>query len=384
MARGSGSEELRGVIVIDQFEELFTQSNAQPRDALFNLLTHLPPFRSTRTHIIATVRADYLPELFALPELYEIAKRGIDLRAMSVDELREATQQPLRATYPDKDKRFQPELVERLAQDAVENAAYLPLLQVTLEEIWRRGKLTLGAYTNLADAIKQRADKVLEFQDFAAAQPSQPRSPEEQAALLNLCLDLVDVSLDDEARRDVRRRRSKSELISSAPERVQLINALTQARLLSVSTAYGRHAHAEVNLIHETLLSNWDRLQQAIAERRHELRQRVRFEQQLKEWIGQDRADGYLLTGVHLAEARELANRSDVALCDDGAKDFVRFSIEREDAQRLLDLILQRKVAESWSPLKLTLSMRAVGNMIAPLIVPDQMQRSGSIKVRLG
>ena len=97
------------VIVIDQFEELFTQSAAQPRDTLFNLLTQLPPFRSTRTHIIATMRADYLPELFTLRELYDIAKRGIDLRAMSVDELRQAIQQPLRVTYPDKDKRFQAE-----------------------------------------------------------------------------------------------------------------------------------------------------------------------------------------------------------------------------------------------------------------------------------
>ena len=76
--------------------------------------------------------------------LYDIAKRGIDLRAMSVDELREAIQQPLRAAYPDKDKRFQAELVERLAHDAAEDAAYLPLLQVTLEEIWRKGTLTLG------------------------------------------------------------------------------------------------------------------------------------------------------------------------------------------------------------------------------------------------
>jgi len=46
------------VIVIDQFQELFTQSSAQPRDALFDLLTQLPPFRLTRTHIIATVRTD--------------------------------------------------------------------------------------------------------------------------------------------------------------------------------------------------------------------------------------------------------------------------------------------------------------------------------------
>ena len=321
------------VIVIDQFEELFTQAAAQPRDALFTLLTQLPPFRSTRTHIIATVRADYLPELFALPTLYDIAKRGIDLRAMSVDELREAIQQPLRATYPDKDKRFQAELIDRLATDAAEDAAYLPLLQVTLEEIWRKGALTLGTYTNLADAIKQRADKVLEFQDYDAAQPDRPRSPEEQAAILNLCLDLVDVSLDDEARRDVRRRRSKDELISGAPERSRLIDALTQARLLSVTAEGGEQPRVEVDLIHETLLSNWDRLRQAITERRHELRQRVRFEQQLKEWIGQNRSDDYLLSGVRLAEASELERHDDVALHSIEAKDFLHRSIDCEEAR---------------------------------------------------
>ncbi len=337
------------VIVIDQFEELFTQSNAQPRDALFSLLTHLPSFRSTHTHIIATVRADYLPELFALRELYDIAKRGIDLRAMSVDELREAIQQPPRATHPDKDKRFQAELVDRLARDAAEDAAYLPLLQVTLEETWRKGTLTLGVYTNLADAIKQRADKVLEYQDYDAAQPSQPRTPGEQAAILNLCLDLVDVSLDDEARRDVRRRRTKDELISGAPERARLIDTLTQARLLSVGTDSGESSRIEVDLIHETLLSNWDRLRQAIAERRHELRQRVRFEQQLKEWIGQNRSDDYLLSGVRLAEARDLERHDDIALHNANAKDFVRLSIERDEARRLKELKDARRRAVVFS-----------------------------------
>ena len=377
------------VIVIDQFEELFTQSNAQPRDALFALLTQLPPFRSTRTHIIATVRADYLPELFALPTLYDIAKRGIDLRAMSVDELREAIQQPLRATYPDKDKRFQAELVERLAQDAAEDAAYLPLLQVTLEEIWRKGTLTVGSYTNLADAIKQRADKVLAYQDYDAAQPNQPRSPEEQAAILNLCLDLVDVSLDDEARRDVRRRRSKDELISGAPERARLIDTLTQARLLSVGTESGEPTRVEVDLIHETLLSNWDRLRQAIAERRHELRQRVRFEQQLKEWIGQNRSDDYLLSGVRLAEARELERRDDIALHNADAKDFVRRSVEREEARRQKELDDAKRMAAAqgraatllrWVVIVLALGI--IGSLIGGVIAiqqRDEAQRQARI-----
>ena len=59
------------IIVIDQFEELFTQSAAQPRDALFKCLTNLPPFTLVRSHFIATLRADYLPQLFAIPSLFE-------------------------------------------------------------------------------------------------------------------------------------------------------------------------------------------------------------------------------------------------------------------------------------------------------------------------
>ncbi len=42
-----------------------------------------------------------------MPALYDIAKRGVDLRVMSVEELREAIRQPLRAAYPDNNKRLQ-------------------------------------------------------------------------------------------------------------------------------------------------------------------------------------------------------------------------------------------------------------------------------------
>jgi formylglycine-generating enzyme required for sulfatase activity len=360
------------VIVIDQFEELFTQSNAQPRGALFNLLTHLPPFRSAHTHIIATMRADYLPELFPLSELYGIAKRGVDLRAMSVDELREAIQQPLRATYPAQDKRFQPELVERLAHDSAEDAAYLPLLQVTLEGIWRKGTLALESYTNLADAIQQRADKVLAYQDYDAAQPDQTRTPEEQAAIMNLCVDLVDVSLDDEVRRDVRRRRSKDELIRSAPERAQLIDVLARARLFSVETEAADRTRFEVDIIHETLLSNWGSLQKVIQDRRDELRQRVRFEQQLKEWIGQGRPDGYLLSGVHLAEARDLERRDDIALRSADAQEYMRRSVESEDAlrQKELNEVKARERAERRSNLALRVLAIVLLLVIAGLLWP--------------
>ena len=187
---------------------------------------------------------------------------------------------------------------------------------------------------------------MLAYQDYDAAQPHQPRSAEEKSAILDLCLNLVDVSLDDEARRDVRRRRSKDELSQGVPEREDLIDVLTQARLLSVDTKDDEPARVDVDLIHETLLANWDHLRQAIAQRRHELRQRARFEQQLKEWVGQNRSDDYLLNGVRLAEARDLERQDDVALRNPAAKDFVQRSIEREEARHQKELDDARQLAE--------------------------------------
>ncbi|MBV7330348.1 hypothetical protein KFU94_19270 [Chloroflexi bacterium TSY] len=58
------------ILVIDQFEEIFSQSEPVQRKEIFSLLTSLPPFRDLRMHIIATMRADYLPDLFADESLY--------------------------------------------------------------------------------------------------------------------------------------------------------------------------------------------------------------------------------------------------------------------------------------------------------------------------
>lgn len=145
------------IIVLDQFEELFASDidHAQ-RDVFFAILTNLPPFMSLRTHLIVTMRADYLPELFAHDVLYDEAKRGIDLRAMTVNELKDAIQRPLQQHPDARDKRFEPALLDRLAADAAADAAYLPLLQVTLEKIWDDGALKLSAYHGLTDAIKER------------------------------------------------------------------------------------------------------------------------------------------------------------------------------------------------------------------------------------
>jgi ABC-type dipeptide/oligopeptide/nickel transport system ATPase component len=333
------------LLVIDQFEELFTQADPAQRDAFFAILAGLPPFAQLRMHLIATMRADYLPELFERRELYEIAKQGIDLRAMTPEELSATIQRPVQLLHPD--RRIEPALVEQLAADAAADAAYLPLLQVTLEDLWRRGSMTRAAYSTLTAAIRQRADEVFAYEDYDGAR-ARPRPAADQQAILAILLDLVEVSLDDDARRDVRRRRSAAELARGDERRLQLIDDLASARLLSKSLDTRGEAPVEmVDIIHETLIANWDRLRLAIAEQREALQQRVRFEQALGEWEERAHDNEYLLAGVWLAEAEALDRRGDVALQGDAAQALLKQSVAHREAarQRLLRISMIANIA---------------------------------------
>jgi formylglycine-generating enzyme required for sulfatase activity len=327
------SPEQVNLLVIDQFEELFTQSEPAGRDALFAILEHLPTLDIVRTQIIATIRSDYLPELFEHPALYDLAKQGIDLRAMSVGELRDAIQRPLQQAYPGAGKRFEPALLEKLARDAAGDAAYLPLLQVTLEDLWARGSLMLSAYGTLTDAIRQRAEVVYTYTDHANLR-SMLRTAPDQATILQIFLDLIEVSLDDEARRDVRRRRPYAELTQGRDERARLVDDLVDARLLSKSLEiHGTTQVDVIDVIHETLIGNWERLRQTITSRRTALRQRARFEHALREWLANDRAATYLLDGVRLAEALEIERQGDIVLQGKDAREFLGQSRDKHAAE---------------------------------------------------
>jgi hypothetical protein len=318
------------VIIIDQFEELFTQSEPVQRDALFRILEHLPPFAELRTHLVATVRADYLPELFQRKALYAQVKDGIELRAMTEAELKQAIQRPLQQHPKDEGKCFEQALLDQLAEDAAGDATYLPLLQVTLEKLWNDGLLKLEAYGTLTDAIRQRAEQV-----YAARPDGTPRTPDEQEALLQTFLDLVEVSLDDDARRDVRRRRTVAELTHERPEWERTIDELATARLLSkgLEQRGGREVEV-VDIVHESLIGNWARLRDAIAAQRARLQQRVRFELALVEWQSHAQHADYLLGGVRLAEAETLDEQGDVALRTPAAQELLKRSVTRRETER--------------------------------------------------
>ena len=332
------------VLIFDQFEELFTQADPAERDTTCALLSGLEAFQRLRTHVLATLRADYLSALFETPALLARFKQGgIELRAMASDELARAIRQPLQAQaqVDGKDKRLDPGLVERLVQDVGVDPSLLPLLQVTLRALWDEPphRLVLERYRSLTHTLEQQANQVFERDARGRERPAAQRDQ-----LLGIFLDLIEVSLDDDPRRDVRRTLPKPELLEGHPERAGLVEELVSARLLTTFVEHGRDGDVEVvDIIHETLLSNWPRLSQEIAARREALQQRERFRLALREWLQGSRSSDYLLQGVRLAEARSLAERSDVALRDPDGRAFLQASNEAEAEARLRELRQARR-----------------------------------------
>lgn len=339
-----------GLLVCDQFEELFTQSDPEQRETLLAILATLPPFTALPLHVIITLRSDYLPELFAYARLYDEVKGGVELRAMSVEELIEAITCPLEQSYPHAGKRFDPALLELLAAEASRSGAYLPLLQVTLEDLWRRGNLTSGAHHTLTDAISRRAEDVYLYSDYDSAR-SHERTGQQRELVIDILLSLIDVSLDDDTRRDVRCRRMARDLILGSPVRASLIDDLCQARLLSKGVLYQGEMFAHpidtVDIIHESLITNWARLRASVQERRGELQERARFEQALREWLAHGQHEDYLIAGVRLAEAEELARRGNIALRSDEARHLLDMSRSLRERARQRELEQVRLLAEA-------------------------------------
>ena len=268
--------------------------------------------------------------------LYETAKAGIDLRVMAEEELKAAIQKPLQVVHPDAGKRFQTALLNRLAQDAAEDAAYLPLLQVTLEDLWRGGLLTVDHYQSLTDAIRNRADEIYAFKQRPDGGVT-PRSPDERQRMLDIFLDLVDVSFEDDIRRDVRRARRTADVAKGDAEVEALIHELAASRLLVTDEKEldGGGQEAEtVDIIHESLIHNWERLSSVIQTERERLQQRRRFELRLDEWLDREQATNRLLSGVQLEEVIQLQDLEDVAVQSDDAKEFIAQSTRARERRR--------------------------------------------------
>ena len=296
------------VLLIDQFEELFTTcDDPDEREAFLSLLEDVtaPEVASPCAAVVA-LRIDFYAEAAATGHLAEQLQHAqVLVGPMSREEVTRAIVEPARAAGYSVDD----DLVELILRDFVPSGALeaqhaagaLPLLSHALLETWtraRRGRMTVADYQaagGLSGAIERSAELV-----YARA------SAPERELLRQVFLRLVNVDTPSVATRRVA---AVSELEGLAPDGIaaedgttigirELLAGFVDARLLTAG-------EDTIEISHETLLSAWPRLRQWGEEDREALRVVRRLTDAAQLWVDNGRDPSLLARGVLLAAMRD-------------------------------------------------------------------------------
>ena len=284
----------RLLVVVDQFEEIFTLCRDANERAAFLSLLLAAAEPDGRCLVIITMRADFYPRITEYPALAEqVGSHQLLVGALSKEGLTAAIEQPAFR----KGVQFEPGLVSTILADVGGDAGALPLLQYALDELWKRqqgGLLTLEGYRasgGVGDAIANRANAVFE-----------QLSPEQQAVARRVLLRLTQPG---ESTEDTRRRADLDELVTGQAERPAIeeaVNALVAARLLTASRDEVSGV-AQVDVAHEALIRAWPRLRQWLDEDRQGLLVHRRLTEAAQEWQRNERDPDLLYRGSRLTEA---------------------------------------------------------------------------------
>jgi energy-coupling factor transporter ATP-binding protein EcfA2 len=284
LADPSGPQQ-RLLVVVDQFEELLTQSAPGQRDRFAELLR---PALSAPVHVVGTVRPEFLDQLLSEPGLSSLSTTIYPLRPLRREALRAVIEKPTQLAGIDLDEG----LLDRLVDDTDSGDA-LPLLAFTLAQladgVTRGGVLSSARYDQLGGvqgALTRHADAAL-----AKAVNDGGRSREEVVAGL---LRLVTV---DEQGRPTRWRIPSADLPTSV---VTELDAFVTRRLLTTDT---HNDIVVIGVAHEAFLSAWPPLAQAIAENTSALRARRAVEQAATQWHDNGHPHQRLWGGGQLAAA---------------------------------------------------------------------------------
>ena len=336
------------VLVIDQFEELFTLAAEGDRSLLIELILGAVQYAGDRFKLVLTIRADFTASCLEIPALAQLLQHSSVLVPpyLAEEDYRQAIVKPARQVG----LKVESGLVEVLLQDLDRSAGDLPLLQFALQQLWLRrenGKLTLNAYQDLGrikGALEKQAQKVYDSLDR-----------ETQDCARWIFLNLTQLG---EGTEDTRRRVTKSDLVvAKYPEALidRTLRILTEAKLLIVNLDSGNHTgqsrsaadppendelfleamrqEATVEVVHEILIRHWSTLRWWLEENRSRLRSQRQIEQAAVLWQQNNRQDDFLLHGIRLAGAEEVYIKYTDELSDT-AKEFVAACIDARVARQ--------------------------------------------------
>jgi hypothetical protein len=341
-ATGPRGRPTPAVLIVDQFEELFTLcADEATRQAFADNLLALTQDRPAGGHrhtVILTMRTDFESFIMRLPGFQSFFEQAlVRVTPLNAAELREAIEKPAELVG----LKFEAGVVDALLQDILGEPAALPLLQFTLLKLWEhrdRNRILWEAYQRLGGGRLALARSADELYDSLI--------PEDQVTARRILLRLVRPGEGLEVTSN-RVRRDALYRTGEAHDRVdRVLNKLIAARLLRVSEG-DTSADTQVEVAHEALVRNWPRLVDWLEEERESLRERMHVTEAAEQWEKTGRDPGALLRGALLDDALRYTDLNELETEFLRASQEALATIERErEATRQRELEQARALVE--------------------------------------
>jgi WD40 repeat protein/transcriptional regulator with XRE-family HTH domain len=347
------------VLVIDQFEEVFTLvQDESVRAHLLNSLVAAVLDERSRVRIVITLRADFTDRPLRYVDFGELLRRRAEfVLPLTPDELERAIAGPAERVG----LILESGLTSTIIRDVGDQPGTLPLLQYALTELFERREgvtLTKAAYRaigGVTGALARQAEEVFARLDEAG-----------QSIARQLFLRLVAVG---EGTEETRRRVLQSELESltttlSMKEHEENLSELRGSSISAILDAFGksrlltfdRHPVTRgptVEVAHEALLREWSRLREWLQNSRASLRLQRQLASAATEWRSANGDSSFLLRGARLAQFENLASSSTVALTPEESA-FLEASIAERERQTDIErkhkeqeIAMLRQIAEA-------------------------------------
>lgn len=304
--------QVKLLIVIDQFEELFTLPGISETDRkeLISLLHSL--VSSGHSLVVCTMRSDFFAQCEAYPELIELMHGNgqFHLSPPTGEEIEQMIVKPAQAAgiaFEKDDNGVS--LAQIIRESSSKHPSALPLLSFTLDELYRRrndqGVLTFEAYDELGGlegAIANRAEDVFSHFDRPTLD-----------AFTELLPSLVTIHSEDSD--TVTARSVNWSFVQQNPIRQKLVETLVNERLLVSQSQIDSPDTNTVRFTHEALLQNWKRVKDWVAFNLEQLKVRARLTTHARYWEASNRLVDELLTeGTFYHQIIELSNSDKVDL----------------------------------------------------------------------
>ena len=298
----------RLLLVVDQFEELFTQCAEEGQRRVFITALHAAataghgPDQTPAALVVLGMRADFEARCAGYPQLASPVQDRYLVTAMTGRQLRMAITEPAKKAGSRVDDDLTGLLLAevRTGQPGTFGAGVLPLLSHALDQAWRS---RTGQAVTLADY--ERTGGIEGAVAASAQRAYDGLTPAQQTAARQVFTRLTATSAEGV---DYADRATKAELTAGkSPAEAQDVEAVLGAfaaeRLLTL-------AAGTVELSHEALLTAWPLLRDTwLADTHGDRIVRSRLHTTAAEWARQSRDPSYLYSGSLLQAATDTATR---------------------------------------------------------------------------